>query len=167
MDTSTDSSDKIFPPSALATILPPVAPPGPSSSSSSSSSHSAPKAAPAGVVSHQSSDPGLIRISAKPGDKVFEDVSVPSSDIGSIVSQRLAAMKKLSHNPNNPEALQEMYEAQKQMSTWAQSKNKPGQFTGLFELLSPSIYLYIYIYTHMPAASIGTRFLICCRTHWS
>ena len=39
-------------------------------------------------------------------------------------------MRKLNENPNDPEALREMYEAQKQMSSWATSKNKPGQFTG-------------------------------------
>ena len=51
-------------------------------------------------------------------------------DISEIVSSRLAAMKKLQENPNDPEALAAMYEAQKQMSNWAASKNKPGQFTG-------------------------------------
>ena len=39
-------------------------------------------------------------------------------------------MKKLSENPNDPTAMKELYEAQKEMSNWAQSKNKPGQFTG-------------------------------------
>jgi len=63
-------------------------------------------------------------------DKVFEPINAPSKDIGSIVSNRLSAMKKLSSNPNDPEALREMYEAQKLMSSWAESKNKPGQFTG-------------------------------------
>ena len=33
-------------------------------------------------------------------------------------------------NPNDPEALREMYDAQKEMTNWATSKNKPGQFTG-------------------------------------
>jgi len=63
-------------------------------------------------------------------DKVFEPVKEPSKDISSIVSQRLNAMKKLSNNPNDPEALREMYDAQKEMTNWATSKNKPGQFTG-------------------------------------
>ena len=63
-------------------------------------------------------------------DKVFEAVAGPSKEIGDIVTQRLSAMKKLSSNPNDPEALREMYEAQKEMSSWAESKNKPGQFTG-------------------------------------
>ncbi|XP_059079126.1 protein Son-like isoform X2 [Tigriopus californicus] len=61
---------------------------------------------------------------------VFENVEEPNKDIGSIVSQRLDAMRKLSDNPQNPEALSELYNAQKQMSKWAESKNKPGQFTG-------------------------------------
>ena len=51
-------------------------------------------------------------------------------DISAIVSQRLAAMRKLDENPNDADALAAMYKAQKQMSTWAESKNKPGQFTG-------------------------------------
>ena len=61
--------------------------------------------------------------------EVFEKED-PVGDISAIVSQRLAAMRKLEENPNDPEALAAMYKAQKQMSTWAESKNKPGQFTG-------------------------------------
>ena len=69
--------------------------------------------------------------SKKPAtDKVFEAVSEPVTDIGSIVSQRLSAMKKLNENPNDSEALRAMYDAQQEMSNWAASKNKPGQFTG-------------------------------------
>ena len=60
-------------------------------------------------------------------EKTAED---PVGDISAVVSQRLAAMRKLEENPNDPEALAAMYKAQKQMSTWAESKNKPGQFTG-------------------------------------
>ncbi|XP_066587221.1 protein Son-like isoform X2 [Prorops nasuta] len=51
-------------------------------------------------------------------------------DIGSIVSQRLAAMRKLRENPNDVCALNEMYKAQNEMKTWAESKQMPGQFTG-------------------------------------
>ncbi|XP_066586408.1 protein Son-like isoform X2 [Prorops nasuta] len=51
-------------------------------------------------------------------------------DIGSIVSQRLAAMRKLRENPNDVYALNEMYKAQKEMTNWAKSKQMPGQFTG-------------------------------------
>ena len=50
--------------------------------------------------------------------------------MASIVAQRLAAMEKLKSKPNDPEALSDLYEAQKQISVWAESKNKPGQFTG-------------------------------------
>ena len=42
----------------------------------------------------------------------------------------MAAMEKLQTKPNDPTALSELYEAQKQISVWAESKNKPGQFTG-------------------------------------
>ncbi|XP_066999479.2 protein Son isoform X2 [Anabrus simplex] len=51
-------------------------------------------------------------------------------DIGSIVSQRLTAMRKLQENPNDSQALTEMYQAQKDMQVWAESKQQPGQFTG-------------------------------------
>jgi len=51
-------------------------------------------------------------------------------DIGTIISNRLNAMRKLQESPNDAAALQEMYNAQKQMSSWATSKNKPGQFVG-------------------------------------
>jgi len=63
-------------------------------------------------------------------DKVFKEVAKPSKDLASIVTQRLAAMEKLKTKPNDADALSELYEAQKQLSLWAESKNKPGQFTG-------------------------------------
>ena len=66
-------------------------------------------------------------VSAQFKDKVFQAIEAPTKDLSSIVSNRLAAMKKLSENPNDPEALREMYEAQRMMSTWAESKNKPGE----------------------------------------
>ncbi|XP_040571096.1 uncharacterized protein [Lepeophtheirus salmonis] len=66
----------------------------------------------------------------KQEDLVFDDVEGPTMDIGSIVSQRLNAMRKLTENPNDQDALKEMCNVQKEMSNWAQSKNKPGQFTG-------------------------------------
>lgn len=90
-------------PSALATVVPPL-----------------PLAAPAVP------DPA---ISADP-DKVFETTAAPVVDIGTIVSTRLNAMRKLQANPTDAEALQEMYMAQQQMTSWASSKNKPGQFVG-------------------------------------
>eukprot|EP00095_Tigriopus_kingsejongensis_P003437 maker-scaffold110_size354795-snap-gene-2.25 protein:Tk03437 transcript:maker-scaffold110_size354795-snap-gene-2.25-mRNA-1 annotation:"conserved hypothetical protein" len=67
----------------------------------------------------------------KTEDSVFEEpTKVPTKDIGNIVNQRLDAMRKLTDNPQNPEALAKLYDAQNQMSNWAASKNKPGQFTG-------------------------------------
>nr|CAD7569598.1 unnamed protein product [Timema californicum] len=51
-------------------------------------------------------------------------------DIGSIVSQRLTAMRKLQENPHDVQALNEMYKAQKSMQNWAESKQQPGMFTG-------------------------------------
>lgn len=68
-------------------------------------------------------------VSNKP-DKVFENYKGVVVDIGTIVSTRLAAMRKLQVNPADAEALQDMYEAQKMMASWATSKNKPGQFVG-------------------------------------
>lgn len=61
-------------------------------------------------------------------------------DIGSIVSQRLAAMRKLRENPNDLCAQNEMYRAQNEMKTWAESKQMPGQFTGStgVKVLSPA-----------------------------
>ena len=52
------------------------------------------------------------------------------ADITSIIKQRLDAQKKLESNPNDSEALEKLYAAQKEMGKWAESKNKPGQFTG-------------------------------------
>ncbi|XP_031846897.1 uncharacterized protein LOC116433201 isoform X2 [Nomia melanderi] len=61
-------------------------------------------------------------------------------DIGSIVSQRLAAMRKLRENPNDICAQNEMYRAQNEMRSWAESKQMPGQFTGSTgaKVLSPA-----------------------------
>ncbi|XP_047350453.1 protein Son isoform X1 [Vespa velutina] len=72
---------------------------------------------------------------------VFPRTSMAGSvDIGSIVSQRLAAMRKLRENPNDVGALNEMYRAQNEMRTWAESKQMPGQFTGSTgaKVLSPA-----------------------------
>ncbi|KAG7201963.1 hypothetical protein KM043_004666 [Ampulex compressa] len=72
---------------------------------------------------------------------VFPQVpAVEPIDIGSIVSQRLAAMRKLRENPNDVCALNEMYRAQNEMKTWAESKQMPGQFTGSTgaKVLSPA-----------------------------
>ena len=63
-------------------------------------------------------------------NKVFESTPAPVVDIGTIVSRRLNAMRTLQSDPSNAEALAEMYEAQQMMTSWASSKNKPGQFVG-------------------------------------
>lgn len=39
-------------------------------------------------------------------------------------------MRKLQENPNDSQALTEMYKAQKEMQTWAESKQETGAFTG-------------------------------------
>nr|CAD7590324.1 unnamed protein product [Timema genevievae] len=57
-------------------------------------------------------------------------VRISNLDIGSIVSQRLTAMRKLQENPHDVQALNEMYKAQKSMQNWAESKQQPGMFTG-------------------------------------
>ncbi|XP_051154730.1 protein Son isoform X2 [Leptopilina boulardi] len=59
-----------------------------------------------------------------------QNMSAENIDIGSIVSQRLAAMRKLRENPNDVCALNEMYRAQNEMKSWAESKQMPGHFTG-------------------------------------
>ncbi|XP_043256825.1 protein Son isoform X2 [Colletes gigas] len=69
-----------------------------------------------------------------------QSVTTELIDIGSIVSQRLAAMRKLRENPNDVCAQNEMYRAQNEMKTWAESKQMPGQFTGSTgaKVLSPA-----------------------------
>ncbi|XP_076549047.1 uncharacterized protein LOC117600944 isoform X2 [Osmia lignaria lignaria] len=72
---------------------------------------------------------------------IFPQPTAPETvDIGSIVSQRLAAMRKLRENPNDVFAQNEMYRAQNEMKTWAESKQMPGQFTGSTgaKVLSPA-----------------------------
>ena len=63
-------------------------------------------------------------------NKVFDTISAPIVDIGTIVSRRLNAMRVLQQDPSDAIALAEMYEAQQLMTDWASSKNKPGQFVG-------------------------------------
>ncbi|XP_068912152.1 protein Son isoform X2 [Tenebrio molitor] len=67
-----------------------------------------------------------------PGPQVFPQAATDLSavDIGSIVSQRLTAIRKLQENPNDVQALTQMYKSNKEMQSWAQSKQQPGQFTG-------------------------------------
>ena len=84
-----------------------------------------PAPAPGPPVQGEVSEP----ISSDP-DKVFDSTPAPVVDIGTIVSRRLNAMRTLQSDPSNAEALAEMYEAQQMMTSWASSKNKPGQFVG-------------------------------------
>ncbi|KAJ8983918.1 hypothetical protein NQ317_006722 [Molorchus minor] len=69
---------------------------------------------------------------APPGPQVFPTPVLEQSslDIGSIVSQRLTAMRKLQENPHDVQALSEMYKSNKKMQSWACSKQQLGQFTG-------------------------------------
>ncbi|XP_071446788.1 uro-adherence factor A-like isoform X1 [Hetaerina americana] len=89
------------------------------------------------VVEDSDSVPGDIleekeKIIADPKDQVFPDYSncEQNMDIGSIVSQRLTALRKLQENPDDIDALNEMTQAQKDMQVWAESKSQPGLFTG-------------------------------------
>ncbi|XP_063906203.1 protein Son isoform X2 [Zophobas morio] len=68
--------------------------------------------------------------SAPPGPQIFPQPIEASVDIGSIVSQRLTAIRKLQENPNDVQALTQMYKSNQEMQSWAQSKQQPGQFTG-------------------------------------
>ncbi|CAB4066218.1 SON [Lepeophtheirus salmonis] len=68
----------------------------------------------------------------KQEDLVFDDVEGPTMDIGSIVSQRLNAMRKLTENPNDQDALKEMCNVQKEMSNWAQSKKQTWSIHGTY-----------------------------------
>ncbi|KAK9884633.1 hypothetical protein WA026_007472 [Henosepilachna vigintioctopunctata] len=54
----------------------------------------------------------------------------PAMDISAIVSQRLSAMRKLQENPHDVQALSQMYKSTKEVQSWAESKQQPGQFTG-------------------------------------
>ncbi|XP_077256375.1 uncharacterized protein LOC143894144 [Temnothorax americanus] len=65
----------------------------------------------------------------QPMQTVFP-TTTETMDIGSIVSERLAAIRKLRENPNDVSALNAMHRAQNEMKTWAESKQIPGQFTG-------------------------------------
>ncbi|XP_064628180.1 zinc finger CCCH domain-containing protein 13-like isoform X2 [Lineus longissimus] len=69
---------------------------------------------------------------AEPVDKVFEEppTEVKNLNISALVSERLTAMKKLSANPNDVEAIGTIYKANQKVQAWAQSKHLPGQFLG-------------------------------------
>jgi len=67
-----------------------------------------------------------------PEDRVFEepDKNLKDMDIGSVVTERLNAMRKLQDNPHDVEALKIVQEAESLMQNWAKSKETPGLFTG-------------------------------------
>ncbi|XP_018575013.1 protein SON isoform X2 [Anoplophora glabripennis] len=68
---------------------------------------------------------------APPGPQAFPTPMLePAVDIGSIVSQRLTAMRRFQENPNDVQALTQMYKSNKEMQSWATSKQQLGQFTG-------------------------------------
>ncbi|XP_030762013.1 protein SON isoform X1 [Sitophilus oryzae] len=80
-------------------------------------------------------DMSVVPLNTMPGPQVFPAVpDVPSMssqvDISSIVSQRLTAMRKLQENPHDSQALTEIYRSNKEVQSWAQSKQNFGQFTG-------------------------------------
>ncbi|CAG2178981.1 unnamed protein product, partial [Oppiella nova] len=62
-------------------------------------------------------------------DSVFPQSAMPI-DIGSVMAQRLNAMRKLEADPHNVVALKQMYQANQMMTEWAESKIVPGQFIG-------------------------------------
>ncbi|XP_074034056.1 son RNA binding protein isoform X2 [Leptinotarsa decemlineata] len=79
--------------------------------------------------------PKIVTVSAlpnaPPGPQVFPTpVNEPTADIGSIVSQRLTAIRRLQENPHDVQALTQMYKSNKEMQSWATSKQQLGQFTG-------------------------------------
>ncbi|ALC45895.1 CG8273 [Drosophila busckii] len=61
---------------------------------------------------------------------IFPEVPSPAMDVSAIITQRLSAIRRLQTNPTDPEALKMMYNAQRDMTSWASSKHLPGQFTG-------------------------------------
>lgn len=70
---------------------------------------------------------------ALPGPQVFPphtETQPANVDISSIVSERLTAMRKLQENPHDVQALGQMYKSNKEMESWAKSKQQLGTFTG-------------------------------------
>lgn len=59
----------------------------------------------------QTSTPGTTTVPAS-GDEVFPESSLPKIDIGSVMAQRLSAMRVLQDDPNNAVALKQMADAQ-------------------------------------------------------
>ncbi|VEN39268.1 unnamed protein product [Callosobruchus maculatus] len=77
--------------------------------------------------------PALPAIAAPPpGPQAFPSSLAADQpvDINSIVSQRLTAMRKLQENPHDVQALTQMHKSNREMQSWASSKQQFGQFTG-------------------------------------
>ncbi|XP_016975677.1 protein Son [Drosophila rhopaloa] len=74
--------------------------------------------------------PSMSPVSPAQSSSIFPEVTSPSMDVSSIITQRLSAIRRLQDNPGDSEALKMMYNAQRNMSSWANSKHLPGQFTG-------------------------------------
>ncbi|XP_025099109.1 protein SON-like isoform X2 [Pomacea canaliculata] len=71
------------------------------------------------------------QVPATPAEQsVFPEVIQQSIDIGSIISERLQAVRKLQENPFDVQALSSMHKAQEKANQWAASKQLPGQFLG-------------------------------------
>ncbi|XP_030373529.1 protein SON [Scaptodrosophila lebanonensis] len=67
---------------------------------------------------------------APPTESIFPQTAPPNMDVSSIITQRLSAIRRLQENPTDFEAMKMMYNAQRNMCSWASSKHVPGQFTG-------------------------------------
>ncbi|XP_033741462.1 uncharacterized protein DDB_G0284459-like isoform X4 [Pecten maximus] len=65
-----------------------------------------------------------------PEERVFPETPNMPMDIGTIISERLLAVRKLQENPKDISALSNIANAQKKASMWATSKQLPGQFLG-------------------------------------
>nr|CAI5838941.1 unnamed protein product [Callosobruchus analis] len=73
-----------------------------------------------------------LAIAPPPGPQAFPSTMTADQpvDISSIVSQRLTAMRKLQENPHDVQALTQMHKSNREMQSWASSKQQFGQFTG-------------------------------------
>lgn len=66
----------------------------------------------------------------EPVPTVFPKAINPNVDVSSIISMRLNAMRRLQDNPMDSEAIKMIYNCQQDMTSWVNSKNTPGKFTG-------------------------------------
>ncbi|XP_055905382.1 protein Son [Eupeodes corollae] len=117
---TTPREDLITVPPYLPPIVPPIAPPIAPLIAPLISPPIVPPVAP--VVAMETSQ-------VAPAPAIFP-VAASNMDVSTIISQRLSAMRRLQENPMDCEAIKMMYTSQKEMTSWASSKNMPGQFTG-------------------------------------